>query len=193
MINRVCLLPCLLVCVLIVEATSAAPGQPVRRVPAEFEPQEALWLQWPGPFEQAYVPAYAEITKVVVQYQPLHILYDKNSIQNQARNAIGAVGGDPDHPNITWHHISNENAWMRDNGPVYVVQDGALRIQDWGFDAWGGYRFLSFLAAELQLEYLNGFDIEPAPGFELEESRSRTRSSGCVTVADLMARSFLQR
>ncbi len=37
-----------------------------------------------------------------------------------------------------------------------------------GFDAWGGYRFLSFLAAELQIEYLNGFDIELAPGFELE-------------------------
>jgi opacity protein-like surface antigen len=28
-----------------------------------------------------------------------------------------------------------------------------------GVDAWGGYRFLSFLAAELQVEYLNGFDV----------------------------------
>jgi agmatine deiminase len=126
------------VCLLLVESTSAASGQPVRRVPAEFEPQEALWLQWPGPFEQTYVPAYAEITKVVLQYQPLHILYDKNSIRNQARNAISGAGGDPDHPNISWHHIPNENAWMRDNGPVYVVQDGAIRIQDWEFDAWGG-------------------------------------------------------
>ena len=27
---------------------------------------------------------------------------------------------------------------MRDNGPVYVVQDGEMRIQDWEFDAWGG-------------------------------------------------------
>ena len=27
---------------------------------------------------------------------------------------------------------------MRDNGPVYVVQDGQIRIQDWEFDAWGG-------------------------------------------------------
>jgi len=122
----------------VVESVAAAPGQPVRRVPAEFEPQEALWLQWPGSFEQTYVPAYAEITNVVVQYQPLHILYDRNSIRNQARNAISAAGGDPDHPNITWHHIRNENAWMRDNGPVYVVQDGAMRIQDWEFDAWGG-------------------------------------------------------
>jgi agmatine deiminase len=27
---------------------------------------------------------------------------------------------------------------MRDNGPVYVEEDGAMRIQDWGFDGWGG-------------------------------------------------------
>lgn len=29
----------------------------------------------------------------------------------------------------------------------------------YGFDAWGGYRFLPFMAAELQIEYLNGFDF----------------------------------
>ena len=34
--------------------------------------------------------------------------------------------------------IDNDNAWMRDNGPRYVVEDGALRIQNWEFDAWGG-------------------------------------------------------
>jgi opacity protein-like surface antigen len=28
----------------------------------------------------------------------------------------------------------------------------------YGFNAWGGYRFLSYLAAELQIEYVNGFD-----------------------------------
>lgn len=109
-----------------------------RRVPAEWEPQEALWLQWPGPFEKSYEPAYAGISNVVAQYQPLHILYDSNAIRNQARAAISAAGGDPDHPQITWHAIANDNAWMRDNGPVYVVEDGQMRIQDWVFDAWGG-------------------------------------------------------
>jgi agmatine deiminase len=119
-------------------ATSAATAQLIRRVPAEFEPQEAIWLQWPGRFEKTYEPAYAEITNVIVLYQKLHILYDSNAIQNQARTAISDAGGDPDHANITWHSIANENAWMRDNGPVYVVQDGEMRIQDWDFDAWGG-------------------------------------------------------
>ena len=109
-----------------------------RRVPAEWEPQEALWLQWPGRFEKDYELAYAKISNIVVQYQPLHILHNTNSIRNQARNAITAAGGDPDHPNITWHAIPNQNAWMRDNGPVYVVEAGEMRIQDWVFDAWGG-------------------------------------------------------
>jgi agmatine deiminase len=109
-----------------------------RRVPAEWEPQEALWLQWPGPFEQTYVTAYAKITNVVAQYQPIRILHHNNAIKTQARNAIAAAGGDPDHPNISYHRIANDNAWMRDNGPVYVVQDGEMRLQNWDFDAWGG-------------------------------------------------------
>jgi hypothetical protein len=62
---------------------------------------------------------------VIVQYQKLHILYDTNAIRNQARTAIGDAGGDPDHPNITWHSIPNENAWMRDNGST-VPEPAAL-------------------------------------------------------------------
>jgi agmatine deiminase len=131
---RVCALSCLIVLGL----AHASLGQPVRRVPGEFEPQQAIWLQWPGRWEKTYEPAYAQITNVIVQYETVHILYDSNRIRDQARAAITDAGGNPDHPNIVWHSIANENAWMRDNGPVYVVQDGGMRIQDWEFDAWGG-------------------------------------------------------
>jgi agmatine deiminase len=124
--------------VLLVSASAALGLPPIKRVPAEWETHEALWVQWPGPFEQTYVPAYAEITNVVAQYQPIKILHDTNSIRVKARDAITAAGGDPDHPNITYSLVANDNAWMRDNGPVYVVEDGVMRIQDWGFDAWGG-------------------------------------------------------
>jgi surfactin synthase thioesterase subunit len=56
-------------CLIVLAAASAAFAQPIRRVPAEFEPQEAIWLQWPGRFEKTYEPAYAEISNVIVQYQ----------------------------------------------------------------------------------------------------------------------------
>ena len=36
---------------------------------------------------------------------------------------------------------------------------GGLDIDDaYGFDVWGGVRFVPLIAAEIQLEYLNGFD-----------------------------------
>jgi agmatine deiminase len=129
---------CLLCATLLIASAHIGCAPSTIRVPAEWEPQEALWLQWPGPWEKTYEPAYAEITKVVVRYQPLKIIHGSNEIKNQARAAITAAGGDPDHPSITYHLVPSENAWMRDNGPVYVIQDGEMRIQNWEFDAWGG-------------------------------------------------------
>ncbi|MCP3673992.1 MAG: agmatine deiminase family protein [Gammaproteobacteria bacterium] len=115
-----------------------ATPKSIIRVPAEWETQEAIWLQWPGAFEKVYEPSFAKMATVIIQYEKLHILYDSNVIKEDARLAISQAGGDPDHSNITWHAIGNDNAWMRDNGPIYVVQDGEMRIQNWEFDAWGG-------------------------------------------------------
>ncbi|MEM7195356.1 MAG: agmatine deiminase family protein [Pseudomonadota bacterium] len=108
------------------------------RVPAEWEPQAATWLQWPGPYERQLEPAFAEMAAVIVQYQSLHILYSNSQIKRRAQNAVASVGGDPNHANLIWHEVRNDSAWMRDNGPVYVIRDGELRVQNWEFDAWGG-------------------------------------------------------
>ena len=109
-----------------------------RRVPAEWEPQAAVWLQWPGPYERVYEPAFAQISGIISQYQRLNILYPNQTIQRRAVAAIETAGYDPQHPAITWRQVSTDNAWMRDNGPIYVVEAGELRIQNWEFDAWGG-------------------------------------------------------
>ncbi len=109
-----------------------------RRVPAEWEPQEAIWLQWPGRWEKAYEPVFAQISAVIARYETLHILHGSNRIKADARAAIAKAGGDPDHENIVWHAIANDSAWMRDNGPVYVAEGDELLIQNWAFDAWGG-------------------------------------------------------
>ncbi|MEQ8666493.1 MAG: agmatine deiminase family protein [Rhodospirillales bacterium] len=109
-----------------------------KRVPAEWEPQEAIWLQWPGRWERSHEEAFAKFSNVIVGYETLHILYHSKNVLENARAALTDAGSDPDHPRIVWHHVANDNAWMRDNGPVYVVEDGELRIQNWEFDAWGG-------------------------------------------------------
>ena len=108
------------------------------RVPAEWEPQDAIWLQWPGPYEKIFEDSFAELTAVITQYEKLHILCDSERIKQQAQEAISNSGLDPNHTNIVWHIVPNDSAWMRDNGPVYVIADGEMRIQNWSFNAWGG-------------------------------------------------------
>ena len=109
-----------------------------KRVPAEWEPQEAIWMQWPGYWEKDYEITFAKITEIVSRYEKIHILYDSKQIYAEAQKAIRDIKADPENKNIYWHEVPNDNAWMRDNGPVYVFNDNELRIQNWNFDAWGG-------------------------------------------------------
>ena len=108
------------------------------RVPAEWEPQEAIWIQWPGRYEKHFENTFAKLAKVVVAYQRLNIICDSERITRQAERVLSDEGLDRDHPNITWHLIPNDSAWMRDNGPVYVIADDRFRVQNWNFNAWGG-------------------------------------------------------
>ena len=109
-----------------------------QRVPAEWEPQEAIWMQWPGYWEKDYEITFAKMADIISRYEKLHILYKTDKIYANAQKAISDIGGNPKNTNIFWHKVPYNNAWMRDNGPVYVFNDNELRIQNWNFDAWGG-------------------------------------------------------
>jgi hypothetical protein len=50
-------------------------------------------------------------------------------------------------------------------GPAFGFEDfsntGGIDIDDaYGFNTWAGYRFVDFLSAEMNLEYLDGFDFD---------------------------------
>ena len=133
-----CVLPALVVIFMSVSSQSSVAQSTNKRVPAEWEPQAAIWLQWPGRYEQVFEPAFAAMSEVITRYQLLHILCDNQHICERAKTAVASANMGPDNANLAWHMIPNDSAWMRDNGPVYVVEDNALRIQDWSFNAWGG-------------------------------------------------------
>lgn len=118
------------------------------RVPAEWEPQDAIWIQWPQVWEETYEAGISGIVAAVLDHEDVHILVNDSRTRDSAEQKLAdegglstaVIGGSPTSAGfkITWHDIPNDNAWMRDNGPTYVFQGGQLRIQDWGFDAWGG-------------------------------------------------------
>ena len=103
-----------------VNALANEVNKTTKRVPAEWETQETIWIQWPGYWEKEYEPTFAKISAIISRYEKLHILYNSEKIYEEARKAINNIGAEPHNNNIQWHAVPNDNAWMRDNGPIYV-------------------------------------------------------------------------
>ena len=71
-----------------------------KRVPAEWETQEAIWMQWPGFLEKDYEITFANIADIVSRYEKLHILYHSDQIYSDAQKALRDVKADPQNKNI---------------------------------------------------------------------------------------------
>lgn len=108
------------------------------RMPAEWEPHEQTWMVWPerpdnwrngGKPAQA---AFAAVAKAIARFEPVTVCASAGQYEN-ARARL-------DDGNIRVVEISNDDAWVRDTGPTFVIDDkGDVRGVDWGFNAWGGF------------------------------------------------------
>lgn len=123
--------------------TESSPATQGFRAPAEWEPQEALWLSWPvnrktwpGHFEG--VPAkFAEIAATISRFQKVRINCVR-TLQDEARRLMAEAGADAARIEF-FDHVTND-AWCRDHGPIFIKNDctGEVAITDWQYNAWGG-------------------------------------------------------
>ncbi|VXA94748.1 Agmatine deiminase [Pseudomonas sp. 8AS] len=108
------------------------------RMPAEWETQSQAWMVWPerpdnwrlgGKPAQA---AFAAVARAIAEFEPVTVCVSAGQYEN-ARARL-------DHGNIRLVEISTDDAWVRDTGPTFVINDqGGVRGVDWGFNAWGGF------------------------------------------------------
>lgn len=106
------------------------------RMPGEHEPQESIWMAWPertDNWRYGGKPAqktFAEVAKAIAQTTPVTMVVSAAQFEN-ARGMLPAE--------VRLVEMSTDDAWMRDIGPSYVVNDeGERRGIDWHFNAWGG-------------------------------------------------------
>jgi agmatine deiminase len=106
------------------------------RMPGEFEAHTRTWMLWPErpdnwrdsarPAQQAFV----EVVRAIARFEPVTMGANPSQYAN-ARRMLPAY--------IQVVEMPNNDAWMRDCGPTFVVDDkGHLRGIDWIFNAWGG-------------------------------------------------------
>jgi len=107
------------------------------RMPGEFEPHAGCWMLWPErpdnwrlggkPAQQAFV---AVASAIAGGGEPLSVAVSGAQYAN-ARRLLP--------PAVRVVELSSNDAWMRDVGPTFVVNDrGGVRGVDWMFNAWGG-------------------------------------------------------
>jgi agmatine deiminase len=105
-------------------------------MPGEFEPHAGTWMLWPQrpdnwrlgakPAQHAWV----EVAAAIARFEPVTVGVNHDQFEN-ARAMLPA--------DVRVVELSNDDAWVRDCGPTFVVNDqGDVRLIDWEFNAWGG-------------------------------------------------------
>lgn len=112
------------------------------RLPAEWEPQEAIWLSWP-PYGEHWAeisPAlmeakWAEISAVVSHNQCVRINArgGDHAVITKALNKAQA-----DLSNIELYDHVNDDVWCRDHGTIFLKDGKETIATDWRFNGWGG-------------------------------------------------------
>lgn len=109
------------------------------RMPAEFEPHEGVWMAWPERSDnwrfgaKPAQRAFSEVASAISQTTPVTMVVSSSQYANARRQLP---------PQIRVVEMSTDDAWLRDTGPSYVVNDmGVRRGIDWQFNAWGGLTY----------------------------------------------------
>ena len=116
----------------------STPRQDGFRMPAEFEPQERVWMLWPNRpdnWRDGAKPAqkaYADVARAIAKHVPV-VMGAKPEDYEAAHFQLS------DDENILVIEMESNDAWIRDCGPTFVVNDeGEVRAVHWHFNAWGG-------------------------------------------------------
>ncbi|MCC5875246.1 MAG: agmatine deiminase family protein [Candidatus Sumerlaeia bacterium] len=120
------------------------PGRHGYRMPAEWEPHKATWLSWPHKLESwpgkfAPVPAvWAAMIREIAEGETVNLLVRDGEMEKQARAVLKEHRADAG--SVVFHHIPTNDAWIRDYGPIFVINENAdqrVVALKWGYNSWG--------------------------------------------------------
>lgn len=112
------------------------------RFPAEWEPQDAVLIAWPhagtdwaerlAEVETTYVALGVAITR----FQRLVIVVADAALEAHARTQLGSAGADLGR--VRFVRAAYDDTWLRDSGPITLIDGAGFRLLDFRFTGWGG-------------------------------------------------------
>lgn len=110
-------------------------------MPAEWEPHEGTWLQWPRNkvepgYEMKQEHTWLKMVAALYQHETVHIITCDERQRDHVAYQLDYFGIGPN--GIEHHIIAADDVWARDNGPIFVINSqNDLVITDWTFNGWG--------------------------------------------------------
>jgi len=112
------------------------------RFPAEWEAQSAVLLTWPhaetdwAPNLAAAETTFATIARAVLAHESLIIGLHHPDLVEAVRARIAAPADQAARLQVTV--APSNDSWVRDHGPLTVLENGQPVLLDFTFNAWGG-------------------------------------------------------
>jgi len=123
-------------------ADPSIPGAEVNvdRQPAEFEMQQALWINWPHVEHKtgySNEEVMIEVVEAVTQTgQRVEISAIDDQLKHRAMSLIETHVSNSDI--VGFHTIPHYEWWIRDTGPTFVIlESGEMAVVNFRFNAWG--------------------------------------------------------
>ncbi|MCJ1715176.1 agmatine/peptidylarginine deiminase [Microbacterium sp. M1A1_1b] len=158
------------------------------RMPAETAPQERTWMAFPRPgvtlgddaaSAEAAQVAWATTANTISEHQPVTVVVDPVARADADRLLSSGV---------TVLEAPLDDAWMRDIGPTFVVDDATGRhgAVDWVFNGWGANAWATWTRdAEVARFVADAAGVERIPSLLVNEGGAvHTDGSGTVLVTE---------
>ncbi len=138
-----------------------------QRLPAEWEPQDAILLAWPHertPWREQLddvVQLYEALVSVICDYADIVIALPEDEIVD-VRARLAAMDIPLEY--VYFYPVNTNDTWVRSFGPVTVQTDAGMKLLNFDFNAWGEKS-----ACDLDnnvTEALQKMDAFPAAEFE---------------------------
>lgn len=111
----------------------------MKRLPAEWEPQDAVLICWPhektdwAPYLEEAEEVFLNIAAVVTRYEKLIVVVHDEAAVRAKLEARGVCM-----KNVRLYQIESNDTWARDFGPVTIYENGRPVLLDFTFTGWGG-------------------------------------------------------
>lgn len=111
-----------------------------QRLPAEWEPQDAVMLTWPhknSPWDwilDDVVELYEALATVICDFADVVIAVPENQI-DEVRSRLEAMGAPLEY--IHLYPCASNDSWARDHGPLTVETGDGFKLLDFQFNGWG--------------------------------------------------------